>query len=544
MLKILAMAVTISVIIVSHILCSPVYAQEPDIRWYTQNPQAEIFDISTADELAGLAALVNGTAGLERGERSTRDIYHEWIDGVEQSEVAVDFKGKTIRLIRDIDLSKYGYGSQFNKGNGWIPIGHCMADDKDDCGLIFEFNDDGTGRSNITYFRGIFDGNGKTISGLYAKSEMGFDHAGDLMYVSGGIFGSVVSGTVRDLGIVGAKIIGEGGGGIVGMLTGGGSVLNSYFIGTIDIGYVGGGIVGLLQNGSVSNSYFTGTLSGDVVGGIVGVVGADHRGGAWGKGNISNCYSVGTINGNGNVGGIVGLLSGTNSSVSNCYSMGTINGYYGVGGIVGSLRGTNSSVSNCYSIATINGKSSVGGIVGFVNNLSQTEEYIRIMGEFASGFFPKELYYKKTEKIVLFDTIKNNVSNNVALNSHVKAIGSNINVSLVTPSEWLYEGCGSSSAIPYRAPDSSFSRGGRIVGGSDAGILSNNAAFSGITNNTDNTAWDDRKATTINGEDITASTIKADGTLGGRFTNENGWTIQNGKLPGFGAPVDMPEHLR
>jgi hypothetical protein len=25
---------------------------------------------------------------------------------------------------------------------------------------------------------------------------------------------------------------------------------------------------------------------------------------------------------------------------------------------------------------------------------------------------------------------------------------------------------------------------------------------------------------------------------------ENGWTVQNGKLPGFGAPVDMPEHLK
>jgi len=37
---------------------------------------------------------------------------------------------------------------------------------------------------------------------------------------------------------------------------------------------------------------------------------------------------------------------------------------------------------------------------------------------------------------------------------------------------------------------------------------------------------------------------KADGTLGCRFTTANGWTIVNGKLPGFGAAVDLPEHLK
>jgi hypothetical protein len=43
---------------------------------------------------------------------------------------------------------------------------------------------------------------------------------------------------------------------------------------------------------------------------------------------------------------------------------------------------------------------------------------------------------------------------------------------------------------------------------------------------------------------MTLQTIQSDGTLGGRFTAADGWTTQNGKLPGlFGKPVEMPAHL-
>jgi len=37
--------------------------------------------------------------------------------------------------------------------------------------------------------------------------------------------------------------------------------------------------------------------------------------------------------------------------------------------------------------------------------------------------------------------------------------------------------------------------------------------------------------------------LKTDGALGGLFTAANGWTVENGKLPGFGEAVDFPEHL-
>jgi hypothetical protein len=51
-------------------------------------------------------------------------------------------------------------------------------------------------------------------------------------------------------------------------------------------------------------------------------------------------------------------------------------------------------------------------------------------------------------------------------------------------------------------------------------------------------------ATDINGLAKSKLEINADGTLFGLFTNDaNPWTTANGKLPGFGAAVDMPAHL-
>ena len=48
----------------------------------------------------------------------------------------------------------------------------------------------------------------------------------------------------------------------------------------------------------------------------------------------------------------------------------------------------------------------------------------------------------------------------------------------------------------------------------------------------------------INGADITSQEIKADGKIGGRFTSANGWTTEDGKLPGFGATNPLPAHLQ
>jgi hypothetical protein len=79
------------------------------VSWYTSNPSAAEFEISTAAELRGLAVLVNDV-------------------------VPTRFGSKTVKLANDIDLG----------GENFTPIG-----------------------KDLTYsFEGIFDGQGHTISGL------------------------------------------------------------------------------------------------------------------------------------------------------------------------------------------------------------------------------------------------------------------------------------------------------------------------------------------------------------------------------------------
>ena len=82
----------------------------PNYTWYGDGT-ASSFSIANADQLAGLANLVNGS-DLANSSQSA----------------AVDFNGKTITLTANLDLAThYGQGvTGFNSGKGWIPIGNSV----------------------------------------------------------------------------------------------------------------------------------------------------------------------------------------------------------------------------------------------------------------------------------------------------------------------------------------------------------------------------------------------------------------------------------
>jgi uncharacterized protein (TIGR02145 family) len=81
----------------------------------------------------------------------------------------------------------------------------------------------------------------------------------------------------------------------------------------------------------------------------------------------------------------------------------------------------------------------------------------------------------------------------------------------------------------------------RISVYSRLGSLQNNVAFAGTLVNGNIVSG------SLDGPDglsIDSAEIMADGTIGGRFLPENGWTVANGKLPGlFGKTVDMPQYI-
>lgn len=174
---------------------------------------------------------------------------------------------------------------------------------------------DGSGRNYI----GTFDGQGRTISGLYINTTSN----------TRGLFGYVgEGGTVTNL-IVKGTVVSSG-----------------------SAAYGDGGIVGD-NAGTVSNCVSdVAVKSGDNVGGVVG----------WNRdtGIITNCTNNGTITGTSNdvfVGGVVGTNCGT---VQNCTNNGTVESATYAGGVVGVNFGTVSGSYNTKNVAGV----TAGGVVG------------------------------------------------------------------------------------------------------------------------------------------------------------------------------------
>ena len=296
-----------------------------DTSWYTSAPDASEYHIYTAEQLAGLAQLVNADLGT------------------------TNFAGKTFYLESDLDLS----------GHEWISIGTVLGGDK-------------PGYS----FCGVFDGQRHVISNLYSHDSDtdGYDVANNLG--RNALFGNVYNGEVKNLGVANAEIWidpkddSAAGKGILVDWMGKSKITNCWTSGSI---YSGtkmekniGGIVGVtVRDCTISGCYSTATLTGnftnsegyytepdpadwpfDTIGGIVG---------AKFDGNltVTDCWFDGKIVVNSitaTVGGIVGytddqLGSGT---VNNCMVTTTDMGVDKDGNtcwVAYALAGT---VENCY----------------------------------------------------------------------------------------------------------------------------------------------------------------------------------------------------
>ena len=264
-----------------------------DTGWYTSAPDALEYHISTAEQLAGLAQLVNADPGT------------------------TNFAGKTFYLEKDLDLS----------GHEWISIGTVIGGD------------------NPKYsFCGVFDGKGHVISNLsshesYIEDAEGADESHNLL--RNALFGSVYNGEVKNLGVANAEIWiapkddSAAGKGILVDWMGKSKITNCWTSGSI---YSGskiekniGGIVGITMQGcTISGCYSTATLTGNFTNSeeyyknpdsatwpcdsIGGIVGARFDGSL----TVTDCWFDGKIVVNSihaAVGGIVGCIATVNNSV-------------------------------------------------------------------------------------------------------------------------------------------------------------------------------------------------------------------------------------
>lgn len=235
-----------------------------------------VYEISNAGQLYWFAGLVNGT-----------------LDGVKQNRLANAILTANITVNENL-LDSLQYDTEGNVSNGsdfitWTPIADWMG-------------------NRTTQYSGTFDGNNKTVSGLYFN--------GDSTCI--GLFGSSESdGNIKNVGVV-----------------------DSYFKGNNFVGGVCG-----RNDGTITNCYNAGNLtaieSSAAIGGICGYNG----------GTITNCYNTGTVTATGSVASVGGVCGCSIAPISNCYNIGTVTAASSdvdISGICGYNLGP---VTNCYYLA-------------------------------------------------------------------------------------------------------------------------------------------------------------------------------------------------
>ena len=237
-----------------------------------------VYEISNAGQLYWFAGLVNGT-----------------LDGVKQNKLANAVLTANITVNENL-LDSLQYDAEGNVSNGsdfisWTPIADWME-------------------NRTTQYSGTFDGNNKTVSGLYFN--------GDSTCI--GLFGSSESdGNIKNVGVV-----------------------DSYFKGNDHVGGVCGN-----NAGTITNCYNAGNLTAAIeshadIGGICGY----NNGGT-----VTNCYNTGTVTATGSVAFVGGVCGCSIELISNCYNIGTVTAASSdadISGICGYYFGP---IKNCYYLA-------------------------------------------------------------------------------------------------------------------------------------------------------------------------------------------------
>ena len=235
----------------------------------------------------------------------------------------------------------------------------------------------------VPTFSGTFDGLGHSISNLAI--------AGGSTSAPVGLIGSL-SGTVRDIGLVGGAITGQSEVGSVAGYMRFATVSDVFSTSKVTGSGIVGGLVGLNDvGGQISNAFETGNVAGEIiVGGLVGenygVVASSHATGAVtapgqyvgglvgaNYGGVSGDYATGAVKGGAETGGLVGYSLG--GGVIDSYATGAVTGTTDTGGLVG--NNDLAVISNAYSTGAVTGQTNSGGLVGI--------NYGQISYTFATG---------------------------------------------------------------------------------------------------------------------------------------------------------------
>src|SRR5574344_514262 len=267
-----------------------------------------------------------------------------------------DNAGLNAKLMADIDLSSICGANVGTSGTNWTPIANAAAGYQD-------------WTTPVKLYTGTFDGNNKTISGLYIHGNS--NHHNALFYYNGGTIKNLTVDVDIDAKAFDAAIADynygtishcTSKGKIKGVTQVGGLVTKNngiieYCTNEVAItdGLVGGNIGGIaeLNNKEVKYCINKGTVSsteGSMAGGIVANNG----------GTVSNCANLATVSSKGYAGGIIG--NATYGTINNCYNIADVTSLGGIkdgsyypsysGAIIGYVDGS-TTTTNCHYLSTL-----------------------------------------------------------------------------------------------------------------------------------------------------------------------------------------------
>ena len=216
------------------------------------------------------------------------------------------FEGKYLVQTADIDASAT---ATWNNGAGWQPVGDSLQ----------------------FHFKGNYDGQGHTISGLTMNRPT---------RNCAGLFGYTEKGYIRNLGLVGVSIKAQhASAALVGYSFS--KINNCYATGSVSGSKYAGGLVGV-NNDTIIQSYSACTVAGDLESG--GFAGASLK-------LIDQCFATGNVSGTATIGGFIGT---SGSVITNCYSKGSVTRTSGTNSVFGAFAGySDNNIRKSYATGAV-----------------------------------------------------------------------------------------------------------------------------------------------------------------------------------------------
>ena len=220
----------------------------------------------------------------------------------------------------------------------------------------------------------FFDGGGHTVSGLWCKTDAGYN----------GLFSNFPGGYIRNLNVKVADGKSVSGGDYTGILIGRfakGTINNVTVEGNVASTCRGGGIVGGAEDLTINSASFAGKVTSTSNDAKLGGIAGETNGG-----KLTRCSANADMEATGEntiAGGLAGVA---NSDISVSYSKGSVT-LTGAGTYAGGLLGQNLSsgtVANCYSQASASSKLYAAGLVAY--------NYGAVSNSYAKGNVSSQYY--------------------------------------------------------------------------------------------------------------------------------------------------------